>query len=489
MTTVDTIFYLAAFIAIVYYFINWKQRSLQLLSLVKPKSRTHTYTHTHSADDNFEDITQFARLETEDGKLVPLTDPLTAGMSSSLIDDPDSKRPQKTIPCPPDNQPKVGYYNMEDNDGYSEFNTTKRQWASGPQSNRVPVSILQKLTDTRNQYLYSAKNKLIDIIENTNNMELLARILFNGQYNSAQILDIKKSIMTTAAASNVDDEQQRVYKTYYGLADPDNTLDDQIIGKFTTELSGLKKLLAASPNNSSLKKQVDDLETRLEGIPILYHIRNIKENTRQLIDDAQAVYGLGGGVDNSNSYLTRDIPLPGRPARINDRYPRNPQLINRESLRRFIRDREADSQVLTKEEMDKKYAWVDLIGKYSLPDIDDPFLRSLGNEKAKQANLRTVMDILSDYDVNNFNCQRIYQECSSRISDGFSLRPYDYNTYDAYLDKLPSASEYVKNAHETRETIAKPEEITPDMAMDPDEGIFAKLRASQTAVDGFDMLD
>lgn len=91
---------------------------------------------------------------------------------------------------------------------------------------------------------------------------------------------------------------------------------------------------------------------------------------------------------------------------------------------------------LTIEEYNTKYNWIDKIGKDILPVQNDPEI-----EFALPAGIgRTIPDILTDFDHNNANCQRIYEECSTRANTpGFVLPNWDTADYYDYLDRLPNS--------------------------------------------------
>lgn len=93
---------------------------------------------------------------------------------------------------------------------------------------------------------------------------------------------------------------------------------------------------------------------------------------------------------------------------------------------------------ITQEEYQAKYNWIDRIGKDTLPVPDDPEIKF-----ALPARMdRIIPDILTDFDHNNANCQRIYEECSTRANTpGFSLPNWDTADYYNYLDRLPNAKQ------------------------------------------------
>jgi hypothetical protein len=86
------------------------------------------------------------------------------------------------------------------------------------------------------------------------------------------------------------------------------------------------------------------------------------------------------------------------------------------------------------EDYTAKWGWIDKVGeKLKLPaqfGIND------SPDVIRDAQSRSVMDILTDYDPGQFGCQRIYQECSTRQAPGFQLDAFDYNKYNSYLDKI-----------------------------------------------------
>jgi hypothetical protein len=552
---VDIVLYLATFAVIVYYLFNWVTRASQMKRDLLAKQTQ--LTSTSNTKSGFEDITQYERLETQDGTgdYVPLTNPLYGETTTSLNAESGKYTPQRTVPCPLDPRDEnpafaSGYYNEADNDEFSQFGTDKsqfivhrasqarpvrnldfryesgvyhrpwvsqglgtdvdvrprydksaphgtsdRKWKSGPQTKAISPALLNRVTETTLKYQKTTGEILAKLItQSDDNRKLLTRALFNDQYpeDIIQQLDAKLK----AGSPPLTETETRVHRTFYQLADPDSTLEDQLLGRLLTELDAKRKLLTATLNNQTLKAEVAKLEARLEGQPILNQISNIKEKYRAMVQDTRAAYGLGANVDNTRSYLdTPQDGLLGASSQAREFYPPNRNLLNLESRRRFTEMQEQDRKVLSREDYEKKYAWVDLIGKDSLPPVDDPFSPQPGISQAKAAGLRSVMDILTDYDVNNYKCQRIYQECSYRETDGFPVKPMTFQAYDHYLDsELQNRSDYVRRASEIRETLMDPDVADPDMAMDMDSvnslaGTAARLQASAEVGDGLEMDD
>lgn len=495
---VDIVLYLATFAAVVYYLFNWVTRTGQMKRELLAKQKPPATLPTKSG---FEDITQYERLETQDGSgvYVPLTNPLYGESTTRLNAETGKYAPQRTVQCPPnplDENPgfATGYYNEAENDEFSQFGTSDRKWKSGPQTKAISPALLNRVTEATLKYQRTTGEILAKLITQPDNRVLLTRALFSDQYpeDIIQQLDAKLK----AGSPPLTETESRVHRTFYQLADPDSSLEDQLLGRLLAELDAKRKLFSATPLNQTLKAEVTALEARLEGQPILNQISNIKEKYRAMVQDTRAAYGLNPNVDNTKSYL--DTPQDGRmgaSSQAREFYPLNRNLLNPESKRRYLEMRELDSKVLSREEFEKKYAWVDLIGKDSLPPVDDPFRPQPGLSQAKAAGLRSVMDILTDYDVNNYKCQRIYQECSYRESDGFPVKPMTFQAYDHYLDsELQNRSDYVRRASEIRETLMDPDAADPDMAMDMDSvnslaGSSARLLASDEVGDGLEMDD
>ena len=131
----------------------------------------------------------------------------------------------------------------------------------------------------------------------------------------------------------------------------------------------------------------------------------------------------------SNIPDTNNDPVQGSSS-----YPSDRTYLNREAGRRNIIQRELDKRVLSQQEYNDKWSWVDKIGeKLSLPAGFN--LNSKG-ESILDVQPRSAMDILTDYDPSQFACPRIYQECGTRVAPGFALDSYNYEKYDAYLDAL-----------------------------------------------------
>ncbi len=126
-----------------------------------------------------------------------------------------------------------------------------------------------------------------------------------------------------------------------------------------------------------------------------------------------------------------------------DRWPQR-YYLNAQSARKFkvtkdldlLRSKIKDPLGFSEEEYDTKYNWVDRIGADILPVPGDPEIKY-----ALPAGMqRTIPDILSDFDHNNANCQRIYGECSTRADvPGFPLPNWDTADYYNYLKRLPDA--------------------------------------------------
>jgi hypothetical protein len=496
---VDIVLYLATFAVIVYYLFNWVTRAGQMKRDLLAKQQPPSTLTTKSGFEDISRIAQYERLETQDGSgdYVPLTNPLYGESTTSL--NAESGTPQRTIPCPPDSRDEnpafaSGYYNEADNDEFSQFDTSDRKWKSGPQSKAISPALLNRVTEATLKYQRTTGEHLAKLITKPDNRVLLTRALFSDQYPEDIVNTLDKQL--NAGSPPLTETESRVHRTFYQLADPDSTLEDQLLGRLLTELDAKRQLLTANPNNLILKAEVEKLEARLEGQPILNQISNIKEKYRAMVQDTRSAYGLNPNVDNARSYLdTPQDGLLGASSQARELYPSNRNLLNKESTRRFTEMQEQDRKVLSREEYEKKYAWVDLIGKDSVPPADDPFQPQPGISQAKAAGLRSVMDILTDYDVNNYKCQRIYQECSYRETDGFPVKPMTFAAYDHYLDsELPNRTEYVRRASEIRETLMDPDVADPDMAMDMDSinslaGSSARLQASAEVGDGLEMDD
>ena len=115
-------------------------------------------------------------------------------------------------------------------------------------------------------------------------------------------------------------------------------------------------------------------------------------------------------------------------------YPLNRSDLNKASIRKYKMLKKIDNQVMSKEDYDDKYEWIDKIGqKLSIPPNFD---KNTKLEELEKAQTRTLMDTITDYDEQKWNCQRIYQECGTRLHPDFALKPYSYEEYDKFLDKL-----------------------------------------------------
>lgn len=156
---------------------------------------------------------------------------------------------------------------------------------------------------------------------------------------------------------------------------------------------------------------------------------------------AELANGQNGGRDQVPEGVLGSDSTNKSPT--SDRWPQR-YYLNAQSARKFkvtkdldlLRTKVTDPLGFTKEEYDAKYNWVDRVGADILPVPDDPEIKyALPNIMQ-----RTIPDILSDFDHNNANCQRIYGECSTRTNvPGFPLPNWDTADYYDYLDRLPDA--------------------------------------------------
>ena len=115
-------------------------------------------------------------------------------------------------------------------------------------------------------------------------------------------------------------------------------------------------------------------------------------------------------------------------------YPINRMDLNKKSIQKYEMLKKIDKTVLSKEDYEDKYEWIDKIGQQL--DIPNDFNKVSKLEDLEKAQTRTLIDSITDYDEQKWNCQRIYQECGSRLHPNFALKPYSYQEYDKFLDKL-----------------------------------------------------
>lgn len=134
-------------------------------------------------------------------------------------------------------------------------------------------------------------------------------------------------------------------------------------------------------------------------------------------------------VDNNNDELT-NLEIK-RALHI---YPLNRMDLNKKSIQKYEMLKKMDKAVLSKEDYETKYEWIDKIGQQL--DIPADFNKESKLEDLEKAQTRTVIDTITDYDEQKWNCQRIYQECGTRLHPNFALKPYSYEEYDKFLDKL-----------------------------------------------------
>jgi len=134
-------------------------------------------------------------------------------------------------------------------------------------------------------------------------------------------------------------------------------------------------------------------------------------------------------VDNNNDELT-NLEIK-RALHI---YPLNRMDLNKKSIQKYEMLKKMDKAVLSKEDYETKYEWIDKIGQQL--DIPADFNKESKLEDLEKVQTRTVIDTITDYDEQKWNCQRIYQECGTRLHPNFALKPYSYEEYDKFLDKL-----------------------------------------------------
>tara|TARA_Y100000389_G_C17342458_1_gene454079 strand:+ start:158 stop:898 length:741 start_codon:yes stop_codon:yes gene_type:complete len=115
-------------------------------------------------------------------------------------------------------------------------------------------------------------------------------------------------------------------------------------------------------------------------------------------------------------------------------YPINRMDLNKKSIQKYEMLKKMDKTVLSKEDYETKYEWVDKIGQQL--DIPADFNKESKLEDLEKAQTRTLIDSITDYDEQKWNCQRIYQECGTRLHPKFALKPYSYQEYDKFLDYL-----------------------------------------------------
>ena len=115
-------------------------------------------------------------------------------------------------------------------------------------------------------------------------------------------------------------------------------------------------------------------------------------------------------------------------------YPINRIDLNKKSIQKYEMLKKMDKTILSKDDYETKYKWVDKIGqKLSIPD---DFSIESKLEDLEKVQTRTLINTITDYDEQKWNCQRIYQECGTRLHPNFALKPYSYNEYDKFLDHL-----------------------------------------------------
>lgn len=147
--------------------------------------------------------------------------------------------------------------------------------------------------------------------------------------------------------------------------------------------------------------------------------------------------GFASANPNKDAYLSTDDSENIKSMEVKRAlhvYPINRMDLNKKSIQKYEMLKKMDKTILSKEDYETKYEWVDKIGQQL--DIPNDFNKASKLEDLEKAQTRTLIDTITDYDEQKWNCQRIYQECGTRLHPNFALKPYSYQEYDKFLDNL-----------------------------------------------------
>jgi len=215
----------------------------------------------------------------------------------------------------------------------------------------------------------------------------------------------------------------------------------ELINICTRLISAYKSLIPLIDEVISKRAQY-----KKENQEILDLVEIILPDSSQSQNPVEQVTGQYGG----RGQIPDGVLGSGNRSPTTDRWPQR-YYLNAQSSRNFkisndldvLRTKIKDPQGFSNEEYQAKYNWIDRVGKDVMPVQDDPEIKySLPAGMA-----RTIPDIISDFDHNNANCQRIYGECSTRADvPGFPLPNWDTADYYDYLDQLPNSKQAAEGA-------------------------------------------
>lgn len=383
---INAIFYILSFIAIIYYILIWTKNNRKLKEyILREKQKIRETWSTYKANNT-----------------------LTA-VKESFIGDESNNNPNIRMPASRANceswqlpQQITGPYNDTDTNEFAHMDRDIYIKSNGANINPQQL----------------AKDKLSRI-----NM-VIAR----------ELPGYKTKITTLLAEPNIKSVFMNPPSYVYIFAS-----DSQINGTATGRYNIIQKYIddpftynLITPEN---KRNISKQYPRDKWLNIYSKIQLIKYEFKDTVDDK--ISSANPGQQNTSyTYLQlSNVPDTNNdPVKGSSYYPSDRTYLNQEAGRRNILQRELDKRVLSQQEYNDKWSWVDKIGEKMI--VPSGFNINSNPDSIFDVQPRSAMDILTDYDPSQFACPRIYQECGTRIAPGFALDSYNYEKYDKYLDAL-----------------------------------------------------
>lgn len=375
---INAIFYILSFIAIIYYILIWIKNNQKLKEyIIREKSKIRESWSKYKARDTLSALKESFTGSTED-----------RSYTASRTNCESWALPKQT----------TGPYNDTDTNEYAHMDRDIYNKSNGANINpqQVAKDKLDRINTVISAELPGYKSKIAELLDANG-----ARAVFMNPPAYVKVI----------SASSSPTIQKYIDAPFaYNLITPENRAD----------------ILEQYPTDTWLS-----IYSKIQLIKLEFN------------DTVNAKVSSANPDKYSKTYLqVSNIPDPNNdpdndPIRGSSYYPSDRTYLNREAGRRNIIQRELDKRVLSQQEYNDKWAWVDKIGeKLELPA---GFNINSKAESILDVQPRSAMDILTDYDPSQFACPRIYQECGTRDAPGFALDAYNYEKYDKYLDSLPGS--------------------------------------------------
>lgn len=383
---INAIFYILSFIAIIYYIIIWTKNNQKLKEyIIREKSKIRESWSKYKARDTLSVLKESFTGSTEDRTY-----------TASRANCESWALPQQIIG--PYNDIDTNEYGHMDRDIYNKSNGAN----INPQ--QITKDKLTRINTVISTELPVYKSKMAALLD-TND----ARTIFMNPPAYVKLIASNSQINGPAQINNGNDELIQNY------------IDDPFVYNLITP-ENRTNILEQYPTDTWLS-----IYSKIQLIKLEFN-----ETVNAKVADANP-------DKYSKTYLqVSNIPDPNNdPIKGSNYYPSDRTYLNQEAGRRNIIQRELDKRVLSQQEYNDKWSWVDKIGeKLTLPP---GFNLNSKPESIFDVQPRSAMDILTDYDPTQFACPRIYQECGTRIAPGFALDAYNYEKYDKYLDSLTAS--------------------------------------------------